>query len=275
MKLLLKGLIYRIKKIISSPYRKVGIGFIEEKKIKHTRNSNIKHVNVKDFRVTYVDDASFILSLEEIFFSEIYKLNFDKTKKIKIIDCGSNIGMSLLYFKINYTNCEIVAFEPDNKNFELLKLNTSCWEFNNIQINKAAVWTNNGEINFFTTGNLGGKIDDSKNSINGSTIVKTIRLKDLLLEKIDLLKIDIEGAEYDVLLDCKDNLSLVSNLFIEYHGKFSEGSKLIEILSILNLNRFDFYIKEAADIYPTPFVRTRENYPYEVQLNIFAFKRFT
>jgi FkbM family methyltransferase len=272
MQLLIKGIFYRIQKLLSSPYRQVGIGFIKEKTIKHTRNNKTKVVNINKFPISYTDDASFILSLEEIFFSEIYKTNLEKNKRIKIIDCGSNIGMSLLYFKMNYNNCEIVAFEPDQKNYELLESNTNKWKFSNISINKKAIWKENGEISFSNSGNLGGKIDHSTNSADQTNLVPTIRLKDLLIEKIDLLKIDIEGAEYEVIKDCKDDLHCISNLFIEYHGKFSDGGNLIELLNIINNAGFGFYIKEAADIYPNPFVRTRENYPYEVQLNIFAFR---
>jgi len=273
MTLLIKGIFYRLRKMLHSPYRKVGIGFIEEKRIKHTRNNKTKSVNIYNYPVTYVDDGSFILSLEEIFFTEIYKLDVEKNENLKIIDCGSNIGLSLLYFKLNYSNSEVIAFEPDQENYKLLKQNTDNWDFNKITLHQAAIWTENGDIAFSNTGNLGGKIENTSNSGQGISKVKSVRLKDILIEKIDLLKIDIEGAEYEVIKDCKDSLHFISNLFIEYHGKFTDGSKLPELLDILNISGFGYYIKEAADIYPNPFVRNRQNYPYEIQLNIFAFRK--
>ena len=101
---------------------------------------------------------------------------------------------------------------------------------------------------------------------------KSVKLKDLLIQKVDFLKMDIEGAEYEVIKDCKENLKNVSNLFLEYHGKFSDNHKLIEIFQIIESAGFKFYIKEAASLYPTPFFRKATTYPYDVQLNIFAFR---
>ena len=81
--------------------------------------------------------------------------------------------------------------------------------------------------------------------INNKKIVKCVRLKDLLNEEIDFLKIDIEGAEFAVLKDCSDNLKNIKNLFVEYHGKYDEMFKLNEILEILLQNNFKYYIKEG------------------------------
>jgi hypothetical protein len=117
MKLLAKGVFNRIINLFESPYRKVGIEFIREKILKHTRNNKIKTISVCGFRIFYKEDLSFIHSLEEIFFSDIYKSNYDKNKRVKIIDCGTNIGMSILYFKLNNPLAEIEAFEPDKKNY--------------------------------------------------------------------------------------------------------------------------------------------------------------
>lgn len=272
MKLLVRGVFNRFVNLFDSPYKKVGIGFIREKILKHTRNNNIKTISVCGFKILYKDDISFIHSLEEIFFSNIYKLNYDKNKRLKIIDCGTNIGMSVLYFKLNNPLAEIEAFEPDKKNYELLKSNVINWNFSNIKVNNTAIWINDDEIEFLNTGDLGGKIKDSKTKGENISLIKCTRLKTLLDEPIDFLKLDIEGAEYEVIKDCKENLKNVSNLFIEYHGKFSDGYKLIELFQIIKSAGYQFYIKEAANLHLTPFSRRSTDYPYDVQLNIFAFR---
>ena len=67
---------------------------------------------------------------------------------------------------------------------------------------------------------LEGEYGASVYSKRNATKVSSIRLKDLIEKEkiIDMLKIDIEEAEYNVLLDCKDSLSNVENIFIEYHS---------------------------------------------------------
>lgn len=102
--------------------------------------------------------------------------------------------------------------------------------------------------------------------------IEGIRLKDYLHEPIDLLKLDIEGAEYEVLNDCRENLTLVKNIFIEYHGYFNKLNELNKIFDLLYNNNFSYYIKEATEVYPTPFYRHRTNNTFDIQLNIFCFK---
>src|SRR5215471_7593686 len=69
-----------------------------------------------------IDASSFIWMYREIFDLEIYRFNA-KTKRPYIIDCGANIGLSVLYFKQLYPESQIVAFEPDEAVFAVLSRN--------------------------------------------------------------------------------------------------------------------------------------------------------
>ena len=60
-----------------------------------------------------------------------------------IIDCGANIGLSVIYLKNLYPDAEIVAFEPDEQNFQLLQKNIASFGFKNVEARKEAVWTEN------------------------------------------------------------------------------------------------------------------------------------
>ena len=62
------------------------------------------------------DSASYLSSREEIFDQQIYRFNTSNSKPY-IVDCGANIGLSIIYFKQLFPNAEIVAFEPDEKIF--------------------------------------------------------------------------------------------------------------------------------------------------------------
>src|SRR5690606_10585892 len=67
----------------------------------------------------YHDAASFYHTYCEIFREEIYKF-IPVSDKAPIIDCGTNMGLSLLYFSENYPGRKIIAFEPDPDLYRLL-----------------------------------------------------------------------------------------------------------------------------------------------------------
>lgn len=210
----------------------------------------------------------YLHGLEELFIEETYKFNSDKQIP-RIIDCGANTGLSVIYFKRLYPQSRITAFEPDTEIFDILKENLHTFEYDDVELVNKAVWNKNGSIKFLASGGVGGRISDDENA---QTIeMPTARLSDLLDEKIDFLKIDIEGAEYDVIKDCASKLGNVENLFIEYHSLEKNEQKLDEILKIMKDNGFKYYIKEAWNNQPMPFVNQRTNL-FDLQLNIFGYR---
>jgi FkbM family methyltransferase len=179
--------------------------------------------------------------------------------------------MSVIYLKQQFPLAEIVAFEPDETNFELLTKNVASFGYSGVDLHKEAVWNENTILLFSNESSMGSKIelDNTENTKE----VKAVRLKDFLNREVDFLKIDIEGAEYAVLTDIGEDLKYVKNMFLEYHGTFDQNKELVEIINIVKTAGFHFYIKEAAPIYPTPFYRTKNpNTSYDVQLNIFCFR---
>jgi FkbM family methyltransferase len=135
---------------------------------------------------------SFIWQFKEIFVDEIYKFN-SKNEEPIIYDCGANIGMSCLYFKILYPKARIKAFEADPIITDVLKLNLARNGINDVEIINKAVWIDYNGVEFGRDGADGGSIYLMSNKIK----VDSIRLKDFLDDEleIDFLKIDIEGAE--------------------------------------------------------------------------------
>lgn len=252
-----------------SPYREVGIGWIQEKIIKHRQTISPKSITINGKKVNYLRDEEIVHCLKEIFFEKSYAFETNKENPY-IIDCGSHIGMSILFYKTTFKSATIKGFEPDKVNFEILKKNINGWGYSDIEIFPNPVWNNNEEIIFETEGAMGGKINPNQSDKKLTQKLKAIRLADLLNTEIDFLKIDIEGAEFEVILDCKEKLHFVKNLFIEFHSNFQEEYKLVEILSILKNSGFNFYIKEANNIYPIPFSKKKSNSPFDIQLNIFA-----
>lgn len=214
-------------------------------------------------------------SVKEIFVDNVYKFNSNVDKPY-IIDCGANWGLSVIYFKQIFPNSQILAFEPDEEIFKLLKNNVLNFSLKDVELLNVAVWSVNTELEFSSDGSLGGSV--SKLKINKSPIIKrkveAISLKPFLEGKIvDFLKLDIEGSEFEVLKSIKDDLSDVKNIFIEYHSFPDSDQLLPEILSILKAAGFRFYIKEAYNNMKFPFLNHNKDFFYDLQLNIFAFKK--
>ena len=101
-------------------------------------------------------------------------------------------------------------------------------------------------------------------------MVKTVRLSDFLNEKVDFLKIDIEGAEKSVLPSIEDYLPNVDKLFLELHVKPNDLKLLEDACSILRRNSFRYKIETVGDV---NFRSFDEADTFEMQLNVYAEKK--
>jgi FkbM family methyltransferase len=263
------GIKKRLSLLMHNPYREVNLNWWTLKYYKHLPAGKKSVHQLFGKPLFFISAPELLHGFQEIFIDKIYKQ--DLPLNPYIIDCGANIGMSIIYLKRNFPDAEITAFEPDETNFELLNKNVQSFGYTAVDLHKEAVWNENTKLMFSNESSMGSKIE--LNSSAQSVEVQAIRLKDFLTKKVDFLKIDIEGAEYAVLTDIADNLHCVQNMFLEYHGSFDQNGELVKIIQIIDKAGFNFYIKEAAPIYFTPFYRIKNpNTDYDVQLNLFCFR---
>lgn len=218
----------------------------------------------KNFRLC--DAASFLYSHDEIFNNKIYYFNTDSTGPI-IFDIGANVGLAVLYFSRLHPGAKIVSIESDKSIFGILRENVSRYAIKNVEIHYGAAWADNTALNFATDHADGGRLAD-----NGGEVVPGIRLRDLLLDydQIEMLKIDIEGAEMTVLHDCRDVLSKVKRMFVEYHSFVDKPQNLSKLLAILEENGFRYYLEHTGVHSSYPLVERNSEAGYDLQLNIFA-----
>jgi FkbM family methyltransferase len=195
-------------------------------------------------KVYFIDALSYLAMCDEIFVRNNYRFISKKTAPL-IVDCGSNIGLSVIYFKLLYPEAKIIAFEPDKKAFLALEKNIQNFGFKNVELNNEAVWTKKGKINFYAEGSWGGRIVEKRTN-NKVVVINTIRLSDILVGKVDFLKIDIEGAETKVINDSSNKIKNVENLFVEYHSLAERKQTLSKILSIMSDAGMRYYIREAS-----------------------------
>ncbi|MFM1929880.1 MAG: hypothetical protein RL387_1208 [Bacteroidota bacterium] len=238
--------------------------------LKNENDQVLKTRSFDDFTLHYIRPYELVKTYQEIFVEEIYQFKSNKTVPI-ILDCGANIGLSTIYFKTIYPNAIVHAFEPDASLFEILTKNVQSNQFKQVELHQAAIWTEHTTLSFDNKGSEGSHIDASGQSENK---VNAIKLSSILanLDAVDFLKMDIEGAEYEVVKDCAPHLHKIDNFFLEYHGKASETYKLNELLNIVDKAGFKVYIKMAADNLSRPFTQKDTGTIYDVQLNIFCYK---
>lgn len=232
-------------------------------------NSGYTNIFGKPFK--YHDGKSFVATYNELFKTNIYRFIPSKDK-FTILDCGANMGLSVLYFAMNYPNHKIIAFEPDPSIFKVLKENVETFRLNNVIVYEKAVWDKHETLSFFTDEGMGGRVENSYANQEPNKI-EAVPLRDYLTEDIDFLKIDIEGAEEVVLSSCKDVLSRANHIFFEYHNNIHTPQTLHKLLEMIASQGFTYYIKES-DIRKKPFIDEHiicET--FDMALNVFCYKK--
>jgi FkbM family methyltransferase len=224
--------------------------------------------------LSFVDGRTCALQYKVIFESHIYAMN-RRNPAPRILDVGANIGMATIYFKKCFADARIDAFEADPQITNILRRNVDAFDLTNVTIHNVAASNKIAELEFVSDGSDGGRLIDSE-ELATSTMesaprfsVPAVRLKDWLSEPIDLLKIDIEGAEYDVIADCKDDLRLVRQIFVEYHSFSSRPQVIPEFLGMLRDAGFRLYV-QTDYCAPSPLKEPLCDGEMDLRLNIFA-----
>jgi len=145
-----------------------------------------------------------------------------------IIDAGANIGLASVYFANLYPDAIIVSLEPDRSNFRLLEMNTA--DYPQIRAVNAALWCEDKQLSLFSpNGAHSGfcTLEKNSGSLQECGEVPAVTLDTLMktqgLETIDVLKMDIEGAEKEVFQSSSTWIDKVNLLLIELHDHYKPG----------------------------------------------------
>lgn len=191
--------------------------------------------------------------LNEVFGRSEYRFTATNPSP-RILDCGANIGVSVLFFKHLYPASSILAIEADEKCCEALSANILENRLRNVESQQRAVSGTDGPVEFFRDptrpGSLRGSISKVRARDGILTRVDSVRLSSLLdQQQVDLLKLDVEGAETAVLRDISDNQcwNNIGEIAIEYHHNVPEsGNRLSAFLSMIETAGFSFTISARA-----------------------------
>jgi FkbM family methyltransferase len=226
-------------------------------KAKRLRNHDRGNITVLGYRVCYFDAANFAQLFHEIFVNRFYDVPL-ASETPKIIDCGSNIGMSIFFFKNLYPRAKIVGFEPNPLTFPTLRENVERNALSDVTLYQKALSDRHGTIEFFVKANEPGALDVGLFAGGGATsvTVQADQLSSYVDADVDLLKLDIEGAEELVLTDLarQDKLRHIKNIVCEYHHhhrRDSGSDRLSQTLAILEKAGFSYQL----DAYCGPSAR--------------------
>ena len=139
-----------------------------------------------------------------------------------IVDCGANVGYTSAYLLSRFPDAQVVALEPFPANAELCRRNLAPYG-QRATVLEAAVWSHSGRLVLDHAGGneWGVRVRATRAGECGD--IEAIDLPSLGLNRIDLLKIDIEGSEATLFANGTNRwLPHVSNIAIELHGKECE-----------------------------------------------------
>jgi FkbM family methyltransferase len=229
--------------------------------LRHDLGLRDRRARVLDYEVEFLDRDDFRRLLDEVFGSRIYAFAPRREAPL-ILDLGANIGMSVLFFKHLAPASRIVAFEPDPASFAVLERNVGANRVADVTLVPAAVGASAGTIDLYAD-------RDGRHSLLASTLphrapaatarrVPAVALSAYVGEEVDLLKIDIEGAEEGVLRELAGSgrLTRVHEMHIEYHHHVTAGEdRLAGFLGLLEGAGFGYQIAanrpppEARDVF--------------------------
>lgn len=168
-----------------------------------------------------------ISAFDEVFLREVYQANTRLSVDAPlIIDIGANVGYFSLYAFKNFKNPKVIAFEPFPANFKLLEKHKEVNSLDSLILDKRAISGTESllKINYNPNEDysVGASVVVSKPGVSSSLEVEAISLKALFdqyeVARCDLLKVDCEGAEYNILFNTPDEVyNSIDKIVIEMH----------------------------------------------------------
>ena len=205
---------------------------------------------VLGYSVRHCGIGSLQFLFREVFVRGDYFLEVTHDRPL-VFDCGANIGLSTLFFKWLYPHSEIHAFEPDPDTFAILKENVDRNSLANVHLHNVALTTAAGQLAFFVpTGSSGSPLASTVSSRCGPgsrrIVVEGVPLSSYISGRdIDLLKMDVEGAEENILREAAAAGALrnVGEIAVEYHHNLEAGiSRFGSFLQLLQDSGYHYQV---------------------------------
>jgi FkbM family methyltransferase len=136
-----------------------------------------------------------------------------------IVDCGANVGYSSAYFLTRFPRARVIALEPDADNADACERNLASYGAR-ATVLRSALWSHCTTLHLDLVGGVGSewgrRVREGGSNVTAIDMLTVLRTAGV--DRIDILKIDIEGAEAAVFAGAIPWLRQVSSLVIELHG---------------------------------------------------------
>jgi FkbM family methyltransferase len=192
-------------------------------KIKTGNTRNLRIPGIKNaVRLRRISDD--VKLFKQLLIHEEYEFKSPVEAKF-IIDAGANIGLSAVFFARKFPDAVLVAIEPEKENFRLLCDNTASYP--NIKPINAGLWFKSTTLEVVdpAVGSTGFMVKEtssgSPNGFKAISVQEILQMYDQLY--IDLFKIDIEGAEKELLSENSSWLSKSKMIIVELHDRKKTG----------------------------------------------------
>lgn len=196
--------------------------------------------HIGDYQISTINSEEFHVLKREVFSQHVYYLDLEFDHPPRIIDAGAHVGLATLYFKSIWPEAQIVAIEPNPDLADLLRKNIKDNQLSDVAVLEAALsdheghetlhvddswdrWYSSGSLHEFAWNNAADTMPVSVPAVT----LDSILADDLI---IDVLKMDIEGAERKVLAAAGENLKKVQHLIMEYHPREDNDYQYIQKL---------------------------------------------
>ena len=170
------------------------------------------------FSMRYANEADYLIGGELI--KEVYEVPNFQPKLI--IDGGGNIGMFSIQANSYFPQAQLVVYEPDSNNFEQLKKNLKLNQIEG-EIYQLGLWSKNTTLYYHSSSSETGYIDENP---PGEPIACTLPT----VTADCWLKLDIEGAEYQVIPALFNNSQYPRWISMEVHDFNTKGESLLDLL---------------------------------------------
>ena len=181
-------------------------------------------VNIGELTIHFVPFWGELIHYQEIFIDKVYEQHpsFHPSECGIIFDCGANIGLFTMHAAQN-RDAKIYAFEPNPSVYGRLKKNIEINNLSNVSVYPLAIGAERGKSKLcWDSSTLSGKISESVSEGNNSAEIEITTLDHICSEHevrfIDLLKLDVEGKEYEALKGGRQTLKTTKKLVLEYHN---------------------------------------------------------
>jgi len=173
------------------------------------RGRSLGHLGNNDYGVAY-----------EIFVMDYYNPStYLPSGQVKlVVDFGVNVGFSTLYFLQRFPDCYVIGLEPHPGHFEQAQRNLELNDATGrVELRRCAAGSRSRRMQLLDRGSSSSLIE---NATGDELSIEVVDIFPLLLgKKIDVLKMDIEGGEYEILADARFGELNITAIIMEWHAR--------------------------------------------------------